>query len=319
MSFLVAFLGQVLHIALLVAAAPSLAGYMDWLHARLTGRAGVSWQRPWQNLLRLSRKQPVLAENASALFTAAPLVAFAAVAAAAALVPSFTLGMALAPLADLLVLVGLLALSRCALALAGLDIGTALGGMGASRTVTYACFGEPALLLVIFTLGLLAGSTNLDLVAAMQQESHFGWQAASTLALAATVIVGLVDAEAGPLRGPQQRAELAMLRQAVTLEFSGYSLAAAEATAAFRLLLWLDLIVALFLPFGMASPSAGLTAWPLGLLAWLVKLLILASVLVLSSVLLARFRLPRVPHLLGIATLLALLAAAFLFASTRTV
>ena len=80
--------------------------------------------------------------------------------------------MTLAPFADLLVIAGLLAVARCSIALAGMDAGTALGGMGASRTMAVACLSEPALVLAIFALGLLAGSSNLDVIAAMQQEKR---------------------------------------------------------------------------------------------------------------------------------------------------
>ncbi len=145
-------------------------GCIRRLKARLLGRVGPPLLQPWRDLLRLLRKQPVMAENASWLFAAAPAGCLAAIAAAAALVPSFALGMASAPLADLLVIAGLLALARCILALAAMDVGTAFGGIGASREMTFAVFAEPALLLVIFTLALLAGTTNLDVIAACLRE-----------------------------------------------------------------------------------------------------------------------------------------------------
>jgi formate hydrogenlyase subunit 4 len=165
METLIALLVQVLHIALVLAAAPLLVGYLRRMKARLLGRGGPPLTQPWRDLARLARKQPVMAENASWLFAGAPAASFAATLAAAALVPSFALGMTTAPIADLLVIAGLLTLGRCTLALAGMDIGTAFGGIGASREMTFAVFAEPALLLVIFTLALLAGTTNLDAVA----------------------------------------------------------------------------------------------------------------------------------------------------------
>ena len=51
--------------------------------------------------------------------------------------------MTTAPASDLLVLAGLLAFDRCALALAGYETGTALGGMGASRVTLAAVWAAP--------------------------------------------------------------------------------------------------------------------------------------------------------------------------------
>jgi len=319
MNVLLACVAQLLHVALLLAIAPVLVGFISWIQARLIGRGGQAFVQPWQDLLRLLRKQPVVAENASGLFAVAPLVCFAAVGTAASLVPSFTLGMAFAPLSDLLVIAGLLALTRCALALAGMDAGTALGGMGASRTMTLACLGEPALLLAIFTLALFAGSSNLDTVAAMQQEGGAASWTSLGLALAAIVLVAIADIGRGPIGGVGAHPQLAMLHQAMLLEYSGRDLALLEGTETLRLVLWLNLIGAAFLPFGIASAGAGLLAWPLGIACWLVKLLLLATALAVAETVFGRMRLPSVPRLLGFAVLLGLLAAAFLFAGARTV
>ena len=123
MSVLVALLAQALHVLLMLAAAPLVTGLIRTVKARLLGRVGPPILQPWRDLARLARKQPVLAENASWLFAGAPAVAFSATLAAAALVPSFALGMTTAPLADLLVIGGLLTVARCALGLAGMDVG----------------------------------------------------------------------------------------------------------------------------------------------------------------------------------------------------
>ena len=144
------------------------------MQARLAGRTGASPLQPWRDLLRLLRKQTVLAESASNVTIDAPVVCAAATAVAACLVPSFTLGMTLAPFADLLLIAGLLMAARASLALAAMDAGTATGGMAASRTMLLGCLAEPALLLVLFVLALLAGSLDLDVVAAMQLENSAG-------------------------------------------------------------------------------------------------------------------------------------------------
>ena len=139
---------------LIGAAAPTLIGVHRWMQARLAGRVGPPLLQPWRDLIRLLRKQTVLAEGASGVTVDAPVVCAAATAVAACLVPSFALGMIFAPFADLLVIAGLLALARSSLALAAMDAGAAMGGMAASRTLLLGCLAEPALLLVLFVLAL---------------------------------------------------------------------------------------------------------------------------------------------------------------------
>ena len=94
--------------------------------------------------------------------------------AAAALVPSFARGMALAPLSDLILVAGLLALGRVAMALAGMDVGTAFGGLGASREMSFAALAEPALVVAVLSLAILAGTTNLDTIAGAFRDGALG-------------------------------------------------------------------------------------------------------------------------------------------------
>jgi formate hydrogenlyase subunit 4 len=316
MTLLVALLIQILHVALLLVAAPLVVGLIRRIKARLVGRIGPPVLQPYRDLLRLARKQPVLAENASLLFRAAPLASFAATAAAAALVPSFALGMATAPVADLLVIAGLLTMARVALALAAMDVGTAFGGIGASREMSFAAFAEPALVLVFLTLMLLAGSTNLDLIAGLLRDGSLGLRVSLGLALVSTLAVAVAENGRIPVDNPASHLELGMVHEAMVLEYGGPDLALIEATAALRLLLWFTLIATIFIPFGIAPAGAGPVAWAIGLAAWLAKMLGLALALAVFETSLAKMRVFRVPEFLGIAVLLGLLAAVFLFVST---
>ncbi len=219
------FIALLLHAGLMVAAAPVLIGLIRRVKARLLGRVGAPILQPWRDVRRLLRKQPVVAEGASWVFTGAPVVSLAATLVAALLVPSFTLHMTTAPAADLIVLAGLLALSRCAVALAGMDIGTAFGGIGTSRTQTFAVFAEPALLLVIFTLALMTSTTNLDVIAAVLREGTLGLRVSLGLALLTLAIVALVENGRMPADNPATHLELTMVHEAMVLEYSGRHLA----------------------------------------------------------------------------------------------
>jgi formate hydrogenlyase subunit 4 len=298
------FLAQLLHIALVAVAAPTLLGLRAWFEARLAGRRGPSPLQPWRDLARLLRKQVLLSEASSELGSAAPVAAAAATAVAAVLVPSFALGMSLTPFADLLLVFGLLATARCALALAAADAGTAQGGIAASRVMLYGCLAGPALLLVLLVLNLLTGSLNIGVIAAMQAEAGTGWRIGGVIAFAALLLVALSDT-----MRPDELAQ----------DFGGAELALIDYTAALRVLIWFDLIGALFLPFGMAPLGGGFVAWAIGLGCWAVRTLWFSAALAMLHTVLGRVSRDQALRWYGIAVLLGLLAAAFLFTETGAV
>jgi formate hydrogenlyase subunit 4 len=188
-----------------------------------------------------------------------------------------------------------------------MDAGTAFGGMAASRSITLASLSEPALLIVVFVLALLAGSSNLDLVAAMQLESGMDWRVDVVLAFAATLLVALVDCHHARMR-----------RVMMTVEFGGRDLALMNATDALRVLLWFNLIGTMFLPFGIGPAGASPVAWLPGLACWFFRTLLLTVVLAVLPAVFGRTRSLRASRMVGVAVLLGLLAAAFMFADWRT-
>jgi formate hydrogenlyase subunit 4 len=305
-----------LHLALMLAIAPELAGSVRWLKARLMGRRGPHPLQPWRDLLKLLKKRPVLAENASIISRAAPYVALAAAVLAAALVPSFARGMLLAPFADLLLIAGLLALGRFAMALAGMDVGTSFGGLGATREMAFAALAEPALVLVALIFAILAGTTNLDVIIGIFQEGALGLRVSLGFAAVALLAVAVAENARIPVDNPATHLELTMVHEAMILEASGRHLALWEFQASLRLTLWLALLAAVFLPFGMAAPGAGPIAWIIGLCVFIAKMAALAFALAVFESAIAKMRVFRVPEFLGAALLLGLLGAVFLFVST---
>jgi len=307
---------QLLHVALMFAAAPLLIGLIRTAKARLLGRRGPPPWQPYRDLLRLFAKRPVIADSATPLFRAAPWVALAATAAAIALVPSFAGGMLFGRAADLLVIAGLLGLARVAQALAALDAGTAFGGLGASREMAFAAFAEPALLLSVLIFAMLVGTTNLDAIAAVFRDVPPGLRVSLGLVAIAVLAVAVAENARIPVDNPATHLELTMVHEAGLLEYSGPDLALWDFQAALKLLLWLSLIGALFVPFGMAPAGSTPLAWIGGLIAWAAKVGVLALGLAAFEVSIAKMRVFRVTEFLGAALLLALLAAVFLFVST---
>lgn len=317
MAVVWSILAQALHIALILAAAPVLTGVVRWLKARMMGRQGAHPLQPLRDLAKLLRKRPVLAENASAVSRAMPYVAAGAAVAAAALVPSFARGMAFAPLADLILVAGLLALGRVAMALAGMDVGTPFGGLGASREMTFAALAEPALVVAALSLAILAGTTNIDGIAAAFREGGLGLRVSLGLALVALLAVAVAENARIPVDNPTTHLELTMVHEAMILEASGRHLALWEYAAMLRLALWLALLSAVFLPLGQAPAGAAPHLWAVGLLAWVAKMGALALALAAFESAIAKMRVFRVPEFLGAALLLGLLGAVLLFVSTR--
>ena len=309
-------LAQLLHIALILTAAPLLTGAVRWLKARMMGRRGPHPLQPVRDLLKLLRKRPVLAENASAVSRAAPYVAAGAAVAAAVLVPTFARGMVFAPLADLILVAGLLALGRVAMALAGMDVGTSFGGLGASREMTFAALAEPALVVAALTLAILAGTTNLVAIAAGFRVGGLGLRVSLGLALVALLAVAVAENARIPVDNPATHLELTMVHEAMILEASGRHLALWDYAAMLRLTLWLALLAAVFLPLGQAPAGAAPHLWVVGLAAWLVKMGGLALALAAFESAIAKMRVFRVPEFLGAALLLGLLGAVYLFVST---
>lgn len=306
---------QVAQVILVVALAPLLTGYVRWVKARLQGRRGAAPTQPYRDLYRLLQKEAIVAHSASWIFRVAPYVTFASVWLAAAMVPTFTTQLALAPAADLIALVALLALGRFWTALAGMDAGTAFGGLGASREMMIASLAEPAMLMVTFSLSLVAGSTLPAKIVVFVLDGNVGVEVSLGLALAAMVMVAIAENGRIPIDNPSTHLELTMVHEAMVLEYSGRHLAMVEAAAMVRLTLFVALISALFLPWGIALADAGPTMVMVGVAAFLAKAAALTSALAVMETLIAKMRVFRYADFLGGALLLGLLATIFLYVS----
>ena len=306
---------QLAQAVLVLGVAPLLSGVTRKVKARFLRRRGPSVFQPYRDLLKLIRKETVVAENASWLYRLAPYLIFATTWVAAALVPTFATGLAFGAAADLIVIVALLGTARFLLALAGLDVGTSFGGIGSSREMMFATLAEPAMLMVMFTLSLFAGSTELSSISAYMVAAGAVLSISLALALVALIIVAIGENARIPVDNPATHLELTMVHEAMILEYSGRHLAVIEAAAFVKLLLYLSMIACVFVPWGTASAGAGALSYAVGLVAYLVKLGVLAFLLVLFETAIAKMRVFRVPDFLGVALMLGLLGTILLFVS----
>ena len=304
--------GQLLLVLLM---APLLTGFVRKVKARLLRRQGASIIQPYRDLARLLQKDVVLADNASWLFRLAPYLIFAATWVAAALVPTFATSLLFNWTADLIAIAALLGSVRFFLALAGLDVGTSFGGIGSSREMMIASLAEPAILMIVFTVALVAKSTQLSTISEVMLSAHVGLRISLGLVLVGLIIVAIAENARIPVDNPATHLELTMVHEAMILEYSGRHLAVIELAASLKLLLYVSLIACIFVPWGLVGAEAGLGAYILGAAAWVAKLAVGGALLALFETLTAKMRVFRVPVFLGAALMLGLLGTLLLFVS----
>jgi formate hydrogenlyase subunit 4 len=308
-------LNILLQTILLLLLAPLLSGCIRNWKAKLQNRRGARIWQPYSDLVKFFRKDMVISEHASWVFSFAPYVVFITALVAGLLVPMLTVQAPLSLFGDVLALVGLLALGRFFLALGGLDPGSAFGGMGSSREMTIAAIAEPAMMLAIFTVAISAGSTDISHIVQVAQSPT--WKVLNpthVMAFAALFIVLLAETGRIPVDNPATHLELTMIHEAMLLEYSGRYLALMEWGASIKQLVLMTLLVNIFFPIGMAT-GATTAALGIGALVYAGKLILIAAAVVVVETTNAKLRLFRVPDLLGAAFVLGTLAllSTFLF------
>jgi formate hydrogenlyase subunit 4 len=302
------FLSQLLQLAIALLLAPLLVGWVNQCRAWLANKSAPSLFLPYRTIRKLFHKDAVVAENASPIFRLTPYIVFAAMALAAAIVPSLATDLPFAHAADAIALVGLFALARVFIALAAMDIGTAFGTMGARREMFVGFLAEPALLMVLFTASLLSGSTSLPTIVETLAHREIAIYPSLAFAGVAFTMVSLAENARIPIDNPATHLELTMIHEAMMLEYSARHLALLEWASALKLFNYSCIGLALFLPFGIAQGSFDwldvLGATPV----LIAKLAVGGFALALIETLSAKMRIFRAPEFLGTAFLLAVLA-----------
>jgi formate hydrogenlyase subunit 4 len=310
-----ALLVQGAQMLLVLAAAPLLTGFVRVVKARLLRRRGPPLFQVYRDLARLMRKEATLADNASWLFRAAPYLIFSLTWIAAALVPTFASGLMFSWSADFIAIVALLGSARFFLALAGMDVGTSFGGIGSSREVMISALAEPALIMIVFTVALIAGSTQLSEIAEYMLSPAVGLRVSLAMALVALIMVALAENARMPIDNPATHLELTMVHEAMVLEYSGRHLALIELASSLKLVLYLSLIACLFAPWGIAPAADGRDALLAGAAAYLAKLLFGGFALAVFETTVAKLRVFRAPDFIGAALMLGFLATLLRFVS----
>ena len=298
----------VVQLVLAVAVTPVLIGVMRSTRARLEGRVGGGVWQPWRDVRKLMAKEPTRAPGSTPVLTVAPILLMASSLVLCALIPlASTLALESVP-GDLFVVVSVLLLGTVALALLGLESGTAFGGMGSSRHMVIAALVEPTVLLSIYALSVPAGTSALAaIVQARRADPASLLNPVSLLAIFALVVVVIAETGRLPVDNPSTHLELTMIHEAMILESGGRDLGWLELGSWLRLTALLGLVANLALPLGIGQDAAPLTL-VVGIAAVTVKVLVLGAALAAAEVFIAKLRLFRVPELLAGSFVLAFLS-----------
>jgi formate hydrogenlyase subunit 4 len=312
-EFVLIFFIAAAQLLLLLLLAPLVNGVIKKMKARLQNRRGANVIQPYYDLLKLLRKEVIIPSTSSWIFRATPFIVFASTLTIVLLVPTIFVPVPFHWTGDIITVIYLFAVGRFFVALAGIDAGSAFGGLGSSREMSIASIIEPAMMLAIFTTAVTAGSTDLSIIVnrlsttplSIVQPSHL-------LAFVGLFIVTIAETARIPVDNPATHLELTMIHEAMILEYSGRYLAFIEWASQMKLVIFLSLLANMFAPLGMAT-DAGLLSLTVGVAAFVLKIFALAIVVAVVETLNSKLRLFRVPELLMVAFVLSLIALILYF------
>lgn len=286
---------------------PLAVGIIKTCKARLQNRQGPPVTQSYKNLWKLLHKDEVLSPEASWIFRYTPYILFTVTIIAGASIPLFTCALVNPLTADLLVIIYLLAMGTFFMALAGMDCGGPFGGFGSSREMTLAALAEGAFLFSMLTVGYVAGSSNVMVIASTGLVAHSQHFLAIALAFGGFFIVLLAENARYPFDNPATHLELTMIHEAMLIEYSGKRLALMEWAAANKLFIFMALAANLFFSEGIAH-HLSMGAVCMGVAALCVKALLFCGVIAVLESVMAKFRFFRLPNLLMIAFILDVVA-----------
>ncbi|MFA5092461.1 MAG: NADH-quinone oxidoreductase subunit H [Candidatus Omnitrophota bacterium] len=291
-----------LQLIFFIVLAPFLSGLVAKLKNSFRMRRGQSVFQPYYNLMKLFSKGEVVSQTASWIFKVTPFIVISSTLTVALLVPVFILSSPLYCMSDFLAIIFIFALGRFFLALAALDTGSSFGGMGASREMFISSLVEPALCLVVFSISMQFGSTNIFVFSGMHAVS-----VSSIVAAIALFLVVIAETSRIPVDNQETHLELTMVHEAMALEYSGRSLALIEMAAHIKQMIWFFLIAQIIFPIAVLSSInlTGLFFWGLWYLA---RIFIIVITVALVEVLVAKMRLFRVADFLGFVFVLGAIA-----------
>lgn len=304
-----------IQLSVMICVAPLVNGIIKKIKALSQKRKGAPVLQLYYDLFKLVKKDTVVSETTSWIFRAAPYITFIATVCAALLIPVTTLIKPISFMGDIILSIYILALGRFFLTLSALDTGSTFGGMGSSREMMISSIFEPAMLVSIFTLGLMAKSTSAyGMMSNAVQMGLSVIQPVYVLVFLAVFIILLAETARIPIDDPATHLELTMVHEAMILEYSGRNLALMELAASIKQLILITLLANLFIPLDaliyVGNPAVGVV---ISLLLYLIKVIFISVLVAITEISTVKLRLFSVPNLAAISFILSFLGFAEYF------
>jgi formate hydrogenlyase subunit 4 len=292
-----------LTIVILLLIAPLLLSFIKALKMYLLYKRPISLLQGYRNFAKLMQKETIISKEASNITRIAPFLVLAPLLVTLFFLPPVVHGAFYVSFVDAFTITGLIALSTFFLMLLGLDSASAFGGMGSSREAFIAALVEPAMVLTVFSVSMMAGDLGVG-QAGVNLAAHFPREHTASFLFAAISFFILLIAENGriPVDNPETHLELTMVHEAMILDITGVYLAIIETAASVKFVIFASLFASLFLPLGLQY------ALPIAIAIFVFKLFLIAAAVALIEVNTAKLRLFKVPNLLGIAIVFAFLS-----------
>ena len=290
-------------ILLLLLLAPLLLSFITSLKMILLYKSPSSIFQGYRNFFKLLKKETIISQEASVMTTYTPFLVLSPLLVTMFFLPPVIKGAYYVSFVDAFTITGLISLSTFFLMLLGLDSASAFGGMGSSREAFISALVEPAMVLTIFSVSMMAGNLGIG-QAGINLAEHFPQEHMASFLFAGISFFILLVAENGriPVDNPQTHLELTMVHEAMILDITGVYLAIIEMASSIKFIIFASLFVSLFIPFGMElSPI-------LAIVVFVLKLFGVAFCVAILEVNTAKLRLFKVPNLLGIAIVFAFLS-----------
>ena len=295
---MIAIVYNVIQLIVIILLAPLIGGVIKKVKAFSQKRRGAPVLQMYYDLYKLVQKESVVSETSSWIYKVTPYIVFSTAAAGALLVPVTTLLPAAPFTDDIILLFYLLALGRFFMCLSALDTGSTFGGMGSSREAMISSLMEPSILVSVFTIGLIAGSTSIyNMMATMKLIGNPLFHPVFIMTFVAMIIIILAETSRIPVDDPATHLELTMVHEAMLLEYSGRHLALMEYGAAIKQLILITLLVNLFLPLDQLIPLTGAGAVCFSIIFYIVRVIIIAIIIAIAEVSTVKFRFFSIPNL----------------------
>jgi formate hydrogenlyase subunit 4 len=297
MSFIIYAL---LNTTFVILISPLFVSLIKKVKAYTQGRQGPPLLQTYYSLLKLLKKETVYSDNTSLIIKITPYINIVCVIVASLSVPIVYIPGMVGGFGNIILFLYLLVFAKFFMALAGLDAGSAFGGMGSSREMTVSAVIEPVIIIVFAALGLLLKTTNLYEMFRTSLQSSLFINPSTLLISLSLFIILIVETARIPVDNPETHLELTMIHEAMILEYSGPNLALMEMSHAVKQTILMAVLINILIPWGLTSAPSVLTV-SISIITFIAKGAILAIAVGVFESMFAKSRLFRLPNLFMLA------------------